>query len=409
MMSPEELKEALDKCVHCGRCLSVCPVYKKTCWEGSAARGKLALLEAELSGRADLGRRMKDLLSHCLLCGACAEVCANSVGGDELIREGRNLALKGGGLTRLTGLLARDLLSGGITARGLHKTQGLFLESIPRDSGLHFRFPLPGLHKERRLPRPADRPFLSGIDRPAPGPGSGPRVALFVGCVANYLRPAAAQAAVRLLEAAGARVFVPPDQVCCGKPAAGAGDEETTRFLAKKNLAAFNPREFDFVATYCATCSEQIKEYENKDLTDRVMDISQLLTGELKIKAPAEREAEPLKVFYHDPCHLRRKQGIYKEPRQLIESLPGVELVGGDAAPVCCGYGGIFNLWHYGLSRDLFKTRAESIAPWKPDLVVTSCSGCWLQFEDGLQTLNCPQGVKPLVELAAERLLIKDN
>ena len=96
-------------------------------------------------------------------------------------------------------------------------------------------------------------------------------------------------------------------------------------------------------------------------------------------------------------------QGIYQQPRQLIESLPGVELVGGSDAPVCCGYGGIFNLWNYPLSRKLFRNRAEGITPHNPDLAITSCSGCWLQFQDGLNGLGNPFQALPLVELAAAR------
>lgn len=412
-MTPEQLQAELEKCVRCGRCLSVCPIYKLTGWEGSVARGKLSLLRAELSGEADLGRRMKDLLSHCLLCGACTETCASEVQGDALIQAGRALAMAGGGLTRLRSLLLRDLLSRGPLAQGLQKGRGLMLKNVPPESGLHFRFPVPGLERERWLPSLADRTFLEDSRSRDVRPGAGPRVALFVGCVSNYMRPQMAQSALRLLEAAGAQVLIPQAQVCCGKPAAGAGDEETVMYLARKNVAAFQPEDFDYITTFCATCSEELKEYGRwpdlkggPDLAARVRDLNDLLVNILDWRpetAHLDESLENCRVFYHDPCHLRRKQGIFREPRALIRALPGVTLVGEDDPPVCCGYGGFFNLWHYPLSQALFKERVDRLAVHRPDLVVTTCSGCWLQFEDGVRSLGRPFSVSPLVELLARR------
>jgi glycolate oxidase iron-sulfur subunit len=380
------------------------------------ARGKLSLLKAELSGEADLERRMADLLSHCLLCGACAEFCTTGVKGDELILAGREMANRGSGPAWLRSLLTRDLFGRGPAARGLWKSRELFLRKVPPDSGLHFRFPLSRILGDRHLPPLAERSFLEELRDRKPLAGQGPRVGLFVGCVSNYMRPETARAAVRLLESAGATVVVPENQVCCGKPAAGAGDAKTAAMLARKNLTAFNPDDFDYIATFCATCSEQLKHYAKLDveggeaLAAKVTDLSVLLAGELgwrpNIVDPA---GETVRVFYHDPCHLRRKQGVVHPPRKLIESVPGVELVGADEPPVCCGYGGVFNLWHYDLSRDVFAKRAESMGKYAPDLAVTACSGCWLQFVDCLYRLGDPVRVVPLAELLAERGLEEDK
>jgi len=415
----QEVIHELSKCVKCGRCLAECPTYLATKREGLSARGKLALLEAEVSGEADLARRMKDLLSHCLQCGACAEGCASGVHADELIQAGRALAVQDRGIAGIQGLLARDVMKRGPLTRTAIRSRKLFLKNVPPESGLHFRFPLPGLDPDRWLPSLAPRPFLDNIPAAHESSGKGPRVALFAGCVANYLHPDTARAAVSILEAAGAQVHIPRIQVCCGKPAFGAGDMETAVSLARKNLAAFNPNEYDYLVAFCATCSEQLKsyhllegieapgtwKYRIRDLSEFLVFLDDLNTG------PEAGEEKPVRVFYHDPCHLRRKQGIYKEPRILLKSLPGVELVGEDLPPACCGYGGLFNLWHYDLSREIFQKRVDAFIPLDPDVIVTSCSGCLLQFEDNIHRLGLRQKISSLAEFIASRvsLTYKNN
>lgn len=407
-MDRERLEKTLAGCVRCGRCLSVCPIYRETGREGGSARGKLALLKADLERPADLAGRMKDLLSACLGCGACAEICVNEVKADELIQAGRGLALGGGGLEALRRLLARDLLSRGLLTRTALKGRSLWLKSVPPESGLHLRFPLPGLDETRWLPPLADPPFL---ERPRSEPetaGNGPTVALFVGCVSNFLRPADAAAAVRVLEAAGARVEVPAGQVCCGKPALASGDEETAADLARRNQAVFEAAQCDFLVAPCATCSAHLKSYgpfAEPKWKSRVRDLSEFLARDLgwspRPATPERPPEQPLRVFFHDPCHLRRRQGVWREPRALIEALPGVTLVGQDLPPACCGHGGLFSLWHYDLSQAIFAHRVETAVPLQPDLIVTSCSGCLLQFEDGRRRLGWDVRVASLAELLA--------
>lgn len=400
------LEKNLAGCVRCGRCLSVCPIYRETGREGGAARGKLALLKADLERTADLAGRMKDLLSACLGCGACAEICVNEVKADELIQAGRGLVLGGGGLEAFKRLLARDLLSRGRLTRTALKGRSLWLKSVPAESGLRVRFPLPGLDQTRWLPPLADPPFLERPRATQPTHGNGPTVALFVGCVSNFLRPEDAAAAVRVLETAGATVVVPPGQVCCGKPAFSSGDEETAAWLARRNQAVFEAEHCDFLVAPCATCSAHLKSYgpfAEPKWKGRVRDLSEFLVNDLawspRPATPDRTPERPLRVFFHDPCHLRRRQGIWREPRALIEALPGVELVGADLPPACCGHGGLFNLWHYDLSQAIFAGRAETTAPFKPDVIATACSGCLLQFEDGRRRMGWEVRVASLAEL----------
>ena len=120
-----------------------------------------------------------------------------------MIRAGRSLAVREEGLAGIRSRLIQHLLSRGALTQGLWKGRNLFLKKVPPESGLHFRFPVPGLGKDRWLPQPAARSFSEQIQDgrlPSLSNEGSPRVALFVGCVANYLRPETAAAAVKLLE-----------------------------------------------------------------------------------------------------------------------------------------------------------------------------------------------------------------
>lgn len=443
---------SLSACVRCGRCLAVCPVYDVSRHEGLSPRGKLALLEADLS-RTDQSstdqsgtdqpqktvrpiKGMRSHLSHCLQCGACGPVCANEAAADEKILKGRALFSGKGGLKALKKLLSRDLMERGKLTRATIRSQALWKKNVPPSSGLSLRFPLNLFQGSRYFPDLAERPFLekgswaTARTAQTTRKTAGPRVALFVGCVANYLHPETAKTAVRLLEQTGADVFIPEEQVCCGKPAHGAGDEETAKMLADKNISAFMDGKYDYIVSFCATCSEHLKSYghllnQGKDdpwggqvnagAKTRVMDMTEFLANKINQEKPGQPDQsdpaqpesdqsesarkEPLRVFYHDPCHLARKQGLRDEPRLLIERLPGVMLVGGDAEPACCGYGGLFNLWHYDLSREILTRRLDKALHFEPDIIVTSCSGCLLQFQDGLSRIKNPPGLMNLLDI----------
>jgi glycolate oxidase iron-sulfur subunit len=201
---------------------------------------------------------------------------------------------------------------------------------------------------------------------------------------------------------------IPHDQGCCGVPVYTAGDVETGRALARKNIDAFRKHKVDAIITGCAACGAALKQDYEKilglkagDLGAQVYDFSEFLAKHSKLRF-GKCLAAATKVTYHDPCHLNRGQGIKEAPRRVLEALPQVDFVEMQEADRCCGGAGTFSLSHYDLSKAIGRRKAGCIAASGADLVVTSCPSCMMQLEDMLGRNRLPQKVVHLAELVAE-------
>jgi len=411
-----ELGAAAARCVKCGRCLSVCPVYRETGNEAQAARGKLALIETAASGTELLSEeRMKDLLCCCLLCGACTETCPNLVAADRIIREGRAQFLSSRNPPRALRLALAHLLPFPHRMDRLHQAgkllQPMLLKKVPRESGLHLRFPGGAAFSSRLIPAPAKQPFLKAYEPMNIEAGTGAH--LFVGCVANYLFPEIARSMAEIFQHLETPVVVPPEQGCCGLVAYGAGNKEVARRVAARNIEAFagtGP-----IVAFCSSCSSHLKDYpdlfddraekeEARRFSSRVKDASEFLV-EQGLLGKATLKTEPLaRMTFHDPCHLRRKQGIVRAPRELLSAIEGGAYIETGHEQLCCGSGGSFNLSHYDVSLNIFKRRLAPIREAGVDTVVTSCMGCLLQFMDGLYQEGVDIRAQHLVEVLRNAL-----
>ncbi len=411
--SLERLRDKASDCVKCGRCLSVCPVYKETGREAEVARGKLALIEAAaLSDGSVSEAKVKDILSYCLLCGACAENCPNLVSADEIIREGRRFFSSSKNPTRSLKAVLSRILPFPNRMNLLHRLgkriQPLLLKKIPRESGLHWRFPWGGSKNARFMPHLADEPFLRSIrkkDKPQK-----PAALIFVGCVSNYVFPHIAQSAHTLFEHMNLPVLVAPEQGCCGLMAFGAGEIEPARHVAMRNIEAFSGSESVPVVALCSSCSAHLKRYPDlfddehwkkraRQLSVRVKDLSEFLVGARCHVNEDFQTATFVRLTFHDPCHLRRSQGIIEPPRELLISIKGAEFIETGQDHLCCGSGGSFNLSHYDISLDIFRRRLSPIQEAGVDMVVTSCMGCLLQLLDGLHQEGQGVEAKHLAEV----------
>ena len=277
-----------------------------------------------------------------------------------------------------------------------------FFAGIPGTSGLIWRLlGLTGqtsrnekvLHFE--MPSLAPRPALSrrhfilldpsyGVDR-----RPGPRIALFLGCVQNYLYPEVAEAMIRCL---GGKVLVPLGQGCCGMPAWSAGAQETAKELVLQNLKTFETARADFIVTGCAACASMIKEwpklFSEKDpekeiavnLAGKVREFSRLV-AELKVLPFRESRDRSVTVTYHAPCHQRFDLGGVQESEDLLD------MIFSDAfrpmSHKCCGQGGLFSIGNPELAWKIFEKRLSAWERTGSSIVVTTCSGCLLQWRAG--------------------------
>jgi glycolate oxidase iron-sulfur subunit len=402
---------ALFKCNKCGSCTSVCPLYQNTVNEGMAARGKVALLEAVADGRLEAGEAVRAKLEDCLLCGACATNCPSFVPTTDLFLEARAGLAKDLGLPLPIRLLLRALATPGVLAAG---TPGLNLAhrlGLPQlaDGPLGEHLPSVVRAALRAMPPAPLRSYRSRAKR-AGSNGTGARgtVGYFAGCFMNWGYADAAMATREMLCRAGFRVEAPA-VMCCGVPHRAYGDIETARRLARKNIEALE--RYDHVVSDCASCGAALREYRHllKDdpayaeraerLAGRAADISEFL---VKHEFPPPQFHAPLRVTYHDPCHLVRGQGVKNQPREILKAIPGVEYVEMQGADVCCGAAGSFCVTHPELSEGVGGNKADSILATKADVVVSGCPSCLTQLKAMLAARGSAVKVMHPMELLAE-------
>ncbi|MBI5968278.1 MAG: (Fe-S)-binding protein [Deltaproteobacteria bacterium] len=420
---PQVLDEA-RKCVKCGNCMAQCPVYLETLEEPFVARGKLGLIEAVGEGDSEFSKRFSKILSLCLLCGTCAENCPNGIQADEIIRQARSLFVEERGLSLSQKTIFRYLLDSEqlmpLLLKGGVSLQHLFLEKIPEESGLRLRFPVPFIDQRRLIPPLAQDFFLDLHSGWVRAEKEVKRVGLFVGCVSNYLFPRISRAALDIFLHHGVSIYIPGNQRCCGLPAFGSGDEQTPLSLAQKNIEAFADEDLEKIVAPCASCASMLKLnypllFDESDpmrpqaltFSSKVTDASQFLgqfLGQMTISGGQGRKAK--RVTYHDPCHLRRKLGIFKEPRSFLKALPGLEYVEMREANRCCGQGGSFNIANYDLSLKILERKIQAIEHSDADVVATACSGCLLQIMDGLHQQGLKKEVRHLVEIVDQATLL---
>jgi len=410
----KDFQEQIAQCVKCGCCRAHCPVFGEQRRESGVARGKVALAQALLDGEVDLDKRLMQDMSRCLLCGSCTQKCPNLVPTDEIVMAARRTITGRKGVSPL-GRAISSALKRPAAIRVLGKAgarlSGLLFKKVPGNSGLRLRFPAPYLAKDRTLPQMAATSFLERHPEFIPGEPGRPTVAFFVGCSINYAYPQIGEATLKVLRFLGLNILLPKSQSCCGLPALSSGDGETARLLADRNLAAFGNLQPEFILTSCASCTHALAKYyrglseQHDAFAAKVMDVHRyIVQAGLPEKLSALPAPGPEKrVTYHDPCHLRGL-GITKEPRAILRSLRGVEFLEMEGADRCCGLGGTFSAYHYGMSKGIGAKKAASIRESCADLVATACPGCMMQLQDSINHAGLPTGVVHLMELIAERL-----
>jgi len=415
----QRVEDQLKKCVKCGACRQNCPAFNSFQREPAVARGKIALAQHVLNDDIELDDQTYLAMSKCLLCGSCVEKCPNSVPTDEIVIAARESLAKKRGLSTFHAAVGQVIKNRGRMKMGVKAASilgSLFFKKVPETSGLRLRFPMPFVGNKRYIPQIAKNSFIDQHPEVIPGMPGKPRIAFFVGCMTNFVYTDVGEAALKLFRHLGCTIIIPKGQQCCGLPGMSGGDIGTVRDLAEKNLIEFEKYEVDYVMSACATCGGALHRLyplvvgkRNPELRLRLealakktVDAAQLL-HQLGLD-PAETGAgEDIRVTYHDPCHLRTR-GITRQPRELLQGTPGVELVEMEGADKCCGLGGTFNVYHYESSMTINDAKSQAIVATGAKAVATGCPGCMMQLSDGLKQHGFTVEVLHTLQLLARSL-----
>jgi glycolate oxidase iron-sulfur subunit len=378
-------------CVHCGLCLPACPAYETLGRESVAPRGQVYNVRAMLEGRLALTRTLSQDIYDCLACRACESVCPAGVPVGPIMEEVRGL-ITAAGKENWWGRQLKRLILGGIVAHPRRLAWAVGLARLYQASGLRRLVVGTGLFERERLlpplpPRGERRPLPQVL---APRGARRGRVGLFTGCIAAHFFAETNRATARVLQRNGFEVVVPRQQRCCGALHLHNGLPEVARRLARENLEAFRQASVEAVVVNAAGCGAALLEYgellgrepEAAAFAERVVDISRFLVQQGFEPPPP---GKPLRVAYDAPCHLFHAQGVRQEPKHLLESIPGVELVSYRDSDRCCGSAGIYNLTHYRQSMEILEVKMGHLAAVRPDLIVSGNPGCQMQLAHGVR------------------------
>ncbi len=240
-----------------------------------------------------------------------------------------------------------------------------------------------------------------------------PRVGLFVTCLVDLVRPSVGFAAARLLEAAGCDVIVPAAQTCCGQPAWNAGNRRDAAELARQTIAAFE--KMDYVVAPSGSCAGMLKLHYPSVLAadpdwqpraiafaERVHELTYFLVDVRGMTAVSARC--PARATYHDGCSGLRELGVKSQPRKLLSSVEGLELVEMGECETCCGFGGTFATSYPDLSNAMVDRKVASAEASHPDLLLAGEIGCLLNIAGKLSRLGSSISVRHVAEVLADEL-----
>jgi glycolate oxidase iron-sulfur subunit len=400
----QHFSEEVEKCVLCGACQAVCPVYAERLDEKQVARGRMALLRTVLSGELPLTDELNEIVATCIGCKACSAHCPKGAASD-LANLAAKITLAGEkGLPFYRKILARQIFSKpGILSASSRLLHVMGTKIYTPLAGIPFMHPaLPYIRNgtPRSIPPLGKPSFREGNHTNHLQSEPRGRVALFYGCAVDQIYPAWGESAIRILNRAGFEVIIPREQACCGAPLIFMGDLTSAEKMVETNLHALNMKDLDAVITLCATCGSTLKElyprfFERdgiEEVSSKIMDLQEFLIAHSLPIEMEDRDRKPLKVTYHDPCHLKRGMGVHEEPRQILQSLPGVQFIEMKDADRCCGGGGLFSLSHYDLALKIGRHKVERIRESGAEVVATACPSCSIHLADLLhrEDLNIP-------------------
>jgi glycolate oxidase iron-sulfur subunit len=396
----EAMAHAVTSCVHCGFCLPTCPTYEVLGDESDSPRGRIFLMKEVLEGKLAADQAAVHI-DRCLGCVACQTACPSGVQYGDLLSSYR---------------AAHQVPS----ARNLWTRARRMIASMtvpfPRRFALAMRLGRLAGPLARLAPRGL-RPLVDLIPQQLPGRDVPPELSqavgeqqatvdLHIGCAAQVLNPDITASAIRVLTRCGVTVRVPRGQSCCGALHWHVGDAPQAAKLAKRNLKAFGDRA-DAILTTAAGCGSGMHEYplmlagdqsqrEAETFASRVTDVSVFLHA---LNLPPMTLSEPVRIAYHDACHLAHAQRVRQPPRELLRRIQGVTLLELTDGEFCCGSAGTYNIDQPEIAAELGRRKAQAVIDSGCDLVALGNIGCQVQIQQHLRTLGSQIPVLHVVQI----------
>ena len=416
-----------DMCIKCGKCIPECTIHRINPDETTSPRGFLDLLAGVQNGEIELDKNAKDIFESCFLCTSCVDVCPNNLQTDFQIENVRKEIKDKFGLSSFKKIffyLLRNRKAFDLVAKLGYMFQTCGFKIEEEKNSMRSRFSLPLVKKGRLLPSMKKTSFLNKYPERIEVENPKKRVAIFIGCLANYNFVEVGDSLISILKELNIDIFIPKKQMCCSAPAYFTGDFDTTDKLSKFNVDYFSEwiDDVDAVLVPEATCSAMLKvDYEHyfkqyapeylekhKKINSKIFGATEWLYKETELKQILDKkEKSSTKVTYHDPCHFRKVQGIYKEPRALLENYNFTEMKDPN---ICCGFGGItIQTEKFDLAQKAGRIKAEMIDETKADFVSAECSACRIQITEALNEFGSNTNFKHPLELIAERLKGGEN
>ncbi len=406
------------RCVRCGACANVCPVYRMVGGHqyGHIYIGAIGLIVTYFFHGRDKAR---NLVQNCINCGACQAVCAAGIDLPRLIKEvhariqdeeGHPVESVMLSLVLKNRRLFHTLLRSAQIAQKPVTDQTRYLRHLPH---IFFR-----QHDFRALPAIAEEPFRDQWPRIAPKvPAPRLKVALFAGCVQDFVYPEQLIAGVRLLAAHGIAVAFPMGQSCCGLPVAMMGEKKAALAVARQNVEAIDPQRYDHIVTLCASCASHLTHaYPRllgderrlgpaaRDFAQKVLPLSVLLNDRVGLDQSLFPEtAATAATTYHAPCHLCRGLGVHDAPKELLRQA-GCRFAPAAEEETCCGFGGTYSAKFPEISAEILARKLADAQRTGAETLVTECPGCVMQLRGGARRQGLDLSVAHLAEALAARM-----
>lgn len=416
-----DYRQYSDECVKCGKCIPVCTIHQVNADETTSPRGFIHLLGAYEKGSLELDKNAKDIFESCFLCTNCTDVCPANLPTDMMIEQVRyDIADKYGmaWYKKMFFWLLRHRKTMDFLAKMGYIFKTCAVKSVPEKNSILPRFTLPVIKKDRLLPALKSISFLNkypeNIDF-----GKKRKVAVFIGCMANYSYTEVGDSLLYILKKLEIDAFIPKDQLCCGAPAYFTGDFDTVDYLIKHNIEYFETWLDDVEAIVIpeATCSSMMindwvhflhDQPEWLERAEKVVAKASIATEWLYKetdleKRLAEQKQQNFVVTYHDPCHARKTQGVFKEPRALINKNYLIKEMSDPNR--CCGFGGVtMQTEKYEFSKAAGLPKAKMIEETHADIVSAECSACRMQLTNAMYQSEVKTSFRHPLELIAKAL-----